>query len=148
MSSLLSHGIQPQFDCQELPSEVLQASISYTVSCSVSILEETSIFYERQDELMSNLDINRDRIEEVDQVLREQVCFLENEVANERRHRSEVTRECAELRMLVDGLIKQVGELWDDFTYVRATLPLAPNMPRRFVAWSDCSQQSLPIGCS
>jgi hypothetical protein len=64
---------------------------------------------------MSNTDINRDRIEEVDQALRERVRFLENKVADERRHRQEATRECAELRTLVDGLIQQVGDLRDDF---------------------------------
>jgi hypothetical protein len=85
-------------------------------TCSISVLEETSICYERQDELMSNVDINRDRIEEVDKALRERVRFLENEVANERRHRREATRECAELRTLVDGLIEQVGSLRDNFT--------------------------------
>jgi hypothetical protein len=99
-------------------------------SCSVSVLEETSILYERQDEfMMSNMDINRDRMEEVDQALRERVRFLENEVANERRHRREATRECAELRTLVDGLIDQVGSLRDNFTRHRVlsarAVPLA-----------------------
>jgi hypothetical protein len=129
MSGLLSRGIQPQFDRREPPSEVLQASIAYAASCSVAVLEETSICYERQDELMSNVDINRDRIEEVDQALRERVRFLENEVADERRHRREATRECAELRTLVDGLIQQVGDLRDDFTrhrvLSRRAVPLA-----------------------
>jgi hypothetical protein len=78
---------------------------------------------------MSNVDINRDRIEEVDQALRERVRFLENEVADERRLRREVTRECAELRTLVDGLIQQVGDLRDDFTrhrvLSRRAVPLA-----------------------
>jgi hypothetical protein len=129
MSGLLSRGVQPQFDRREPPSEVLQASIAYAASCSISVLEETSVLYERQDKLMSNVDINRDRIEEVDQALRERVRFLENEVADERRHRREVTRECAELRTLVDGLIQQVGELRDDFTrhrvLSRRAVPLA-----------------------
>jgi hypothetical protein len=65
---------------------------------------------------MSNVDLNRDRIEEVDQALRERVRFWANEVADERRHRREATRECAKLRTLVNGLIQQVGDLRDDFT--------------------------------
>jgi hypothetical protein len=129
MSGLLSRGIQPHFDRREPQNEVLQASISYAASCSVSILEETSTLYERQDELMSNTDINRDRIEEVDQALRERVRFLENKVADERRHRREATRECAELRTLVNGLIQQVGDLRDNFTRHRVlsarAVPLA-----------------------
>jgi hypothetical protein len=75
------------------------------------------------------LDLNRDRIEEVDQALRERVRFLENEVADERRYHREATRECAELRTLVDGLIQQVGDLRDDFTrhrvLLRRAVPLA-----------------------
>ena len=111
--SLFSRGVQPHWEQREPYNAVLEASIGYTASCGVVVMDEVADLNERVDV----------RLEEVE----EDVGTLKGEVV-------ELRNELRELREAHGWLSRQVGELNTFAEDMRRHLRLPQTPKERVVA--------------
>ena len=140
---LLSRGVQPQMDRREPYNMVLEASIGYTGSVGVMVMDEVAGVNERLESVDEKLEELNGRVItdlDVNEAFRNHVRDLERDLAVEREARRTLSRTLGEYRTLTDGLVEEVGRLRDDLGRLTA------DVGRRFV---DLRQRERAVmGCA
>jgi hypothetical protein len=116
-AELLSRGSLSQLECREPYDRVLEASIGYAASCSVTVMDEVAIVNERAMEIdervvETNGRVNTllDEVEELRRQNREMELLLETE----RQLRQALERRLTSHIDLFDRLMGEVGAMRDD----------------------------------
>ena len=98
--SLFSRGVQPHWEQQEPYNAVLEASIGYTASCSVVVMDEVADLNER-------VDVRMEEVEGDVGTLKEEVVELRNELRELREAHGRLSRQVGELNTLVSGMLQK-----------------------------------------
>ena len=95
--SLLSRGVQPQWEQREPYNMVLEASLGYTASCSVVVMDEVADLNER-------VDVRMEEVEEDVGSLKGEVIELRNELRELREAHGWLSRQVSELNALAEDI--------------------------------------------
>ena len=99
--SLLSRGVQPQWEQREPYNMVLEASLGYTASCSVVVMDEVADLNER-------VDVEMREVEEDIRTLKGEVVELRDELREVREAHGRLSRQVGELNTLAEDMRRQL----------------------------------------
>ena len=99
--SLLSRGVQPHWEQQEPYNAVLEASIGYTVSCSIVVMDEAASLNERVEDGLEQ------RREEGVMMMR-RVRDLEDSLANKQEAHLQLAHQVGELTQVLREIRRQI----------------------------------------
>ena len=99
--SLLSRGVQPQWEQQEPYNMVLEASLGYAALCSVVVMDEVADLNER-------VDVEMREVEEDVRELKGNVVELRDEVRELREAHGQLSCQVSELNTLAEDMHKQL----------------------------------------
>ena len=100
--SLFSQGVQPHWEQQKPYNMVLEASLGYTASCSVVVMDEAA-------ELNKRVDVEMRDMEEDVRGLKEEVVELRSELREEREAHGQLSCQVGELNTLVEEMCRHLG---------------------------------------
>ena len=99
--SLLSRGVQPQWEQREPYNMVLEASLSYTASCSVVVMDKVADLNER-------IDVEMRDMEQDVRVLKGEVVELRDELREVREAHGWLSHQVGKLNTLVEDMHRQL----------------------------------------
>ena len=99
--SLLSQGVQPQWEQREPYNMVLEASLGYTASCSVVVMDKVADLNER-------VDMEMREVEEDVRTLKGEVVELRDELREVREAHGRLSRQVGELNTLAEDMCRQL----------------------------------------
>ena len=99
--SLLSRGVQPQWEQREPYNMVLEASLGYAASCSVVVMDEVADLNER-------IDVEMREVEEDVRTLKGEVVELRDELREVREAHGWLSRQVGELNTLAEDMRRQL----------------------------------------
>ena len=99
--SLLSRGVQPQWEQREPYNMVLEASLGYAALCSVVVMDEVADLNER-------VDVEMREVEEDVRELKGTVVKLREELREVREAHSRLSRQVGELNTLAEDMRRQL----------------------------------------
>ena len=99
--SLLSRGVQPQWEQREPYNMVLEASLGYTASCNVVVMDEVADLNER-------VDVEMREVEEDVRMLKGEVVELRDELRGVREAHGRLSCQVGELNTLVEDMRRQL----------------------------------------
>ena len=99
--SLFSQGVQPHWEQREPYNAVLEASIRYTASCGVVVMDEVADLNER-------VDVRMEEVEEDVGMLKGEVNELRNELRELREAHGRLSRQVGKLNTLAEDMCRHL----------------------------------------
>ena len=99
--SLLSRGVQPQWEQRKPYNMVLEASLGYAASCSVVVMDEVADLNER-------VDVEMREVEEDVRMLKGEIVELRDELREVREAHGRLSCQVGELKTLAEDMRRQL----------------------------------------